>query len=77
MPIYSIIVVNKASGCTSNLIEQQLDLTGCTSKILSLSLYSNSYGPYDIYINSTATTAVYSSITRTQLMSGVTVNIGC
>lgn len=77
MALYSIIVVNKASGCASKLIEQQFNLTGCTTKTLSLSEYSNSYGPYDVYINSTATTAVYSSITRTQLMSGVTINVGC
>jgi len=77
MSLHSIIVVNKWSGCTNNLIEQQFTVTGCTQKKLSLSPYSNSVGPYDVYLDTTGSTPVFSSVTRNQLMSGVTLNVEC
>ena len=77
MILHSVIVVNKWSGCTNNLIEQQFYVSGCTQKKVALSLTSNSLGPYDIYIDTTGSTPVFSSVTRTQLMSGVTISVEC
>jgi hypothetical protein len=77
MNTHSIIVVNTYSGCSNRLIEQQFTVSGCTQKKVSLSNFSNSLGPYDIYLDSTGTTAIYTSVTREQLMSGVTINVEC
>lgn len=77
MSLHSIIVVNKWSGCTDNLIEQQFYVLGCTTKKLSLSPLSNSLGPYDVYLDTTGSTPVYSAVTREFLMTGVTINVEC
>lgn len=77
MILHSIIVVNLFSGCTNNLIEQQFTVSECTQKKVSLNLNSNQLGPFAIYVDTTGSTPIFSSVTRNQLMSGVTVNIEC
>jgi hypothetical protein len=77
MILHSIIVVNLFSGCTNNLIEQQFTVSECTQKKVSLNLNSNQLGPFAIYVDTTGSTPIFSSVTRSQLMSGVTVNIEC
>lgn len=77
MILHSIIVVNLYSGCSNNLIEQQFNVNGCTQKKVALNLNSNQIGPFAVYIDSTGSTPIFSSVTRSQLMSGVTVNLEC
>ena len=73
MSTYSILVINNAPGCTSQ-IEQQINVTGCTSYIVRLTQNSNAIGPFDIYVD----TNLYSSnVTRNELLNGVVVTIEC
>lgn len=76
MSLYSIIVVNTAPGCNTE-IEQQLTVTGCTSYLVRLTPNSNAVGPFNLYIDSTGTTPYYSALTRTQMVAGVVVSIEC
>ena len=69
--LYDIIVVNTDPTC-SNSITQQVSATGCPQNVLvRISPYSTAIGPFDIYTGTTATTAVYSAQTRTQMIAGV------
>ena len=76
MSTYSIIVTNNAPGC-NNDITQQLTVSGCSSYIVRLSSTSNAIGPFNVYIDSILTTPVYSAQTRTEMLNGVVVSLGC
>jgi hypothetical protein len=75
MPLYSVIVVNTAPGC-NNFIEQQISADTCNNYIVRITQNTNALGPFDVYIGSTATTAVYSAQTRTEMLNGVVVQLG-
>ena len=74
MSLHSIIVVN--TSC-DKLIEYQYDIKGCTNKLVQLNRSSNTFGPFDVYLDTTGSTALYTGITRNELLSGVTVSIEC
>jgi hypothetical protein len=74
MSLHSIIVVN--TGC-NNLIEYQYDIKSCTYKSVQLNPSSNTVGPFDVYLDTTGSTALYSGLTRNELLSGITVSIEC
>ena len=75
MPLQSIIVVNTAEGC-DNLIEQQVSADTCTNYIVRITQNTTAIGPYDVYLDSTGTTALYSGKTRNEMLAGVIVQIG-
>ena len=79
--LYSIFVVNNASGCNTE-IEQQLNVTGCTTYIIRLAQNSNALGPFDVFYSLyptplSAATLVASAQTRTQMFNGVVISLGC
>jgi len=74
MALHSILVVNNSC---NKVNEYQYDIYRCTEKFLKLDLNSNTSGPFNIYLDSTGTTAIYSGLTRNELISGVTVSIEC
>lgn len=75
MAIYSILVVNTASGC-DNYVEQQLDLTECRQVICRIAPNTNADGPFDVYIDSLSSTPVYVGKTKQEMINGVLVSIG-
>ena len=76
MSLYTIIVVNTATGCDTP-VEQQLTVTGCTSYIVRLSSSSNAVGPFNVYVNSTGSTPYYTNQTRTDMINGVVITLDC
>jgi len=76
MSTYSIIVTNTASGC-NNEIAQQISVSGCSSYIVRLASTSNAIGPFNVYIDTTGSTPVYSAQTRTEMLNGVVVTFNC
>ena len=79
--LYSVFVVNNASGCNTE-IEQQLTVTGCTTYIIRLSQNSNALGPFDVFYSLypaplSAATLVASAQTRTQMFNGVVLSLEC
>jgi len=79
--LYSVFVVNNASGCNTE-IEQQLTVTGCTTYIIRLSQNSNALGPFDVFYSLYPTplsgaTLVASAQTRTQMFNGVVLELEC
>jgi hypothetical protein len=81
MTLYSIFVVNTAPGC-DNIIEQQLNVSGCTSYIIRLASNSNALGPFDVYssefpIGISGATLQYSAVTRYEMFDGVVVTFEC
>lgn len=75
MSLQSIIVVNTAPGC-NNLIEQQVSADTCNNYIVRITSTTNALGPFDVYIDTTGSTPVYSAQTRTQMINGVVVQLG-
>lgn len=75
MSLQSIIVVNTAPGC-NNLIEQQVSADTCNNYIVRITPSTNAIGPFDVYIDTTGSTPVYSAQTRTQMINGVVVQLG-
>ena len=75
MSLYSIIVTNNAPGCGTE-IEQQLTVTACTTYIVRLTSNSNAIGPFNVYVDTTGSTPIYSAQTRTQMINGVEVQLG-
>ena len=73
MATYSILVTNNAPGC-NNDIEQQLNVTGCTSYIVRLASNSDALGPFNVYVDSVI---YYSARTRTEMLNGVLVILDC
>lgn len=76
MSLYSIIVVNTAPGCDTE-IEQQFTVTACTSYVVKLTANSNAIGPFDVFVDSTGSTPIYSAQTRAQMIGGVVVSLEC
>jgi len=76
MSLYSIIVVNTSPGC-DNLIEQQINVGDCQNVIVRITPNTNAEGPFDVYVNDTGSTPVYSSQTRTEMLNGVIVDFPC
>ena len=74
MSLRSILIYNNDCG---KINEYQYDISFCTTKTIQLNLSTNSFGPFDVYLDSTGTTALYSGLTRNELLSGVTVSIDC
>jgi hypothetical protein len=73
--IYDIIVVNEASGCL-NAVTNQYTITGCNQNIIvRFDGINNAVGPFDIYVGSTVTTAVYTGVTRTEMIYGVVLTL--
>jgi len=75
MSLYSIIVTNTAPGCGTE-IEQQFTVTACTTYIVRLTSNSNAIGPFNVYVDTTGSTPIYSAQTRTQMINGVEVQLG-
>lgn len=76
MSLYSVFVVNTDLDC-DNTIEQQLSVSGCSTFTLYLSSQSDANGPFDVFINTTASTPLYSGLTRETILSGVTIELEC
>jgi hypothetical protein len=75
MSLESIIVVNTATGCDTSVV-QQVEVTGYQCFIVRIPAESNAAGPFDVYTGSTGTTAIYTSVTRNDMIDGVTVCFG-
>lgn len=75
MPLQSIIVVNTAPGC-DNLIEQQISADTCNNYIVRITPNTNAIGPFNVYVDSTGSTPVYSAQTRIDMINGVVVQLG-
>ncbi len=73
MSLYTILVTNIAPGC-NNEIEQQVNVTGCTTYIVRLTSNSNALGPFNVYVDNDI---YYSAVTRNDMLNGVVVNIQC
>ncbi len=73
MSTYTILVTNIAPGC-NNEIEQQVNVTGCTTYIVRLTSNSNALGPFNVYVDNDI---YYSAVTRNDMLNGVVVNIQC
>ncbi len=76
MSIYSVFIVNESDTCT-NYIEEQLTVNGCSTYTIYLGQTSDASGPFNIYLNSTGSTPIYSGIERSVLLSGFTLSIEC
>jgi len=75
MSLETILVVNRASGCNT-VVEQQVTVTGYQCFLVKIPPQSNALGPFDVYTGSTGTTAVYSGVSRTEMVAGVTICFG-
>lgn len=80
MSLQSIFVVNTAPGC-DNFIEQQVTATTCNTYIVRITPNTNALGPFDVYVSTypdplSAATLYYSAQTRSQMLGGVTVQLG-
>jgi hypothetical protein len=73
MTTYSILVTNNAPGCNKQ-IEQQIEVTECTTYIVRLASNSNALGPFTVYVDGAIN---YSDVTRTDMINGVVVNLQC
>lgn len=70
--LYNIYVVNTDINCTNDVIEQQINITGCNQTVLvQMTVASTALGPFNVYTGNTGTTAVYTGVTRTQMIDGV------
>ena len=73
MTLYSILVTNNAPGCNTE-IEQQVNVTGCTSYIVRLTSNSNALGPFNVFVDD----VIYlSAVTRNEMLFGVVVTLEC
>ena len=76
MSVNNIIVVNTAPGC-DNSISQQITATTCNTYIVRITSSTNALGPFDVYLDTIAPANIlYSAQTRTQMLNGVTVQLG-
>lgn len=74
--LYSIYVVNTDITCPNDVIEQQINITGCNQNVLvQMTLGSTAIGPFDVYTGSTGTTAIYTGVTRSELIDGVVLTL--
>lgn len=71
----SLFIVNQDPTCVTT-IQSDVSFTSCSQTfIIRISAQSNASGPFDIYSGSTGTTAIYSGLTRTQLVAGVSITL--
>jgi hypothetical protein len=71
----SLYIVNQDPTCVTT-IQSNVSFTSCSQTfIIRISAQSNASGPFDIYSGSTGTTAIYSNLTRTQLVAGVSITL--
>lgn len=76
MSLNTIIVVNTAPGC-NNSISQQITATSCNTYIVRITPSTNALGPFNVYLDTIAPANIlYSAQTRTQMLNGVTVQLG-
>lgn len=75
MSLESIIVVNTATGCDTS-VEQQVEVSGYQCFIVRLPVDSDAIGPFDVYTGSTEEVAVYTDVSRNELINGVTICFG-
>ena len=76
MSLNTIIVVNTAPGC-DNSISQQISTTTCNTYIVRITPSTNALGPFNVYLDTIAPANIlYSAQTRTQMLNGVTVQLG-
>jgi hypothetical protein len=75
MSLETILVVNRAAGCNT-VVEQQVTVTGYQCFLVKIPPQSNALGPFDVYTGSTGTTVVYSAVSRTEMVAGVTICFG-
>jgi hypothetical protein len=73
MLTYVITVTNINEGCDAE-IEQQVTVSGCTTFLVKLTSNSNAVGPFNVYLDSLI---YYSAQTKSQMLSGVTVQVAC
>ena len=73
MLTYVITVTNIYEGCDAE-IEQQVTVSGCTTYLVKLVPNSTALGPFNVYLDESI---YYSAQTKTQMLSGVTVQIAC
>lgn len=73
MLTYVITVTNIYEGCDAE-IEQQVTVSGCTTYLVKLTPNSNAIGPFNVYLDSSI---YYSAQTKTQMLSGVTIQVAC
>ena len=73
MANYSIIVTNNAPGCDNEIAQQISVSAGCSSYLVRLTPTSTAIGPFNVYIDTTGSTPVYSAQTRTEMLNGVVV----
>lgn len=73
--LYNIIVVNTDGDCL-NSITQQFEATACTQDVIvKFTGNNNAVGPFDVYTGSTGTTAVYTNLTRLEMIQGVSITL--
>lgn len=73
--LYNIIVVNTDGDCL-NSITQQFEATACTQDVIvKFTGDNNAVGPFDVYTGSTGTTAVYTDLTRLEMIQGVSITL--
>jgi hypothetical protein len=76
MSLNTIIVVNTAPGC-DNSISQQISATTCNTYIVRITQSTNALGPFNVYLDTVSLPNIlYSAQTRTQMLNGVTVQLG-
>jgi hypothetical protein len=73
MLTYVITVTNIYEGCDA-AIEQQVTVSGCSTYLVKLTSNSTAIGPFNVYLDETI---YYSAQTKTQMLSGVTINLAC
>lgn len=76
MPNVTIIITNNTSGCTEELSATTF-VTGCTNYFVRIPENSTAEGPFDVYTGSSLTTPIYTSLSKSQLFSGVTISLFC
>ena len=73
--LYNIIVVNTEGDCL-NSITQQFEATACTQDVIvKFTGDNNAVGPFDIYTGTTGTTAIYTNLTRLDMIQGVSITL--
>jgi hypothetical protein len=73
--LYNIIVVNTEGDCL-NSITQQFEATACTQDVIvKFTGDNNAVGPFNVYTGTTGTTAVYTGLTRLEMIQGVSITL--
>jgi len=64
MSLHSIIIYNSDCG---KINEYQYDISYCTTKTIQLNLNTNSFGPFNVYLDSTGTFQLVDTTNATQV----------